>query len=115
MLRALPFLSYEAGGKVAVGVQASDYISSLDSPVLFVAIAGTSRSGKSFLANQVLGRMDGFDVKAGINACTRGVCDPVCTSLQLSFSQWHLPAYEYVRLVVRTRTLTMTHHYDSSL
>lgn len=38
-----------------------------------VCVAGKYRSGKSFLCNQILSRMDGFKVGSTTNACTDGV------------------------------------------
>ena len=70
---ALPFLSYDRHGCISVGVDASSFLSTLHSPVVFVTVAGPTRTGKSFLANQILGRMDGFEVKPGVHASTRGV------------------------------------------
>lgn len=38
-----------------------------------VTICGPYRSGKSFLANQLLQRTTGFDVGATTRACTKGI------------------------------------------
>ena len=51
---ALPFLSYDRHGCISVGVDASSFLSTLHSPVVFVTVAGPTRTGKSFLANQIL-------------------------------------------------------------
>lgn len=38
-----------------------------------MTICGPYRSGKSFLANQLLHRMNGFDVGSTTRACTKGI------------------------------------------
>ena len=38
-----------------------------------VCVGGKYRSGKSFLCNQILNRMDGFKTGSTTNACTEGV------------------------------------------
>ena len=74
LVKPLPFLTQDRhSGIITVGTDAANFLSALQSPVVLVSIAGPGRTGKSFLANQILGRMDGFDVKPGLSACTRGV------------------------------------------
>ena len=61
------------GSSLTLSDEAAAYLGTLASPVAMVCVAGASRTGKSFLANQLLGRMDGFDVRPGMYANTRGV------------------------------------------
>ena len=73
-LRPLSFLTHDRrSGAITVGAEASAFLSSLQAPVVLVSVAGSARTGKSFLANQILGQMDGFEAKPGLHACTRGV------------------------------------------
>ena len=75
MPRVSPLLLMESeGGRVHVGEAGADFLSNLQSEsVVLITHAGVPRSGKSFLANRLHGRMDGFRVSSGSTACTRGV------------------------------------------
>jgi len=42
-------------------------------PLTVVAIAGPQRTGKSFLANTIMGRMDGFQIGDSTQPCTKGL------------------------------------------
>ena len=82
----LPLLSYERG-VLAVGDEAARYLSTLSVPTALVCVAGPTRTGKSFLANQLVAsvgashasggaiesRSGAFEVRAGLYACTSGV------------------------------------------
>lgn len=42
-------------------------------PLIVVAIAGPQRTGKSFLANAIMDRMDGFAIGDSVQPCTKGI------------------------------------------
>ena len=42
-------------------------------PLSVVAIAGPQRTGKSFLANTVMGKMEGFQIGDSTQPCTKGI------------------------------------------
>ena len=42
-------------------------------PLTVVAIAGPQRTGKSFLANTIMNRMDGFQIGNSTQPCTKGL------------------------------------------
>lgn len=44
-----------------------------DHPLSVVAVAGPQRTGKSFLANTIMGRMDGFQIGDSTQPCTKGL------------------------------------------
>lgn len=44
-----------------------------DKKIAPIVIGGPWRSGKSFLANRLLGRMKGFDIGSTVKACTKGI------------------------------------------
>ncbi|KAL1503320.1 hypothetical protein AB1Y20_011372 [Prymnesium parvum] len=67
---ALPLVQEEEG-KLRLCQPGLDALRELKQPLALVSIAGTPRCGKSFLANQLLGRMDGFRVSSA--PCTRGL------------------------------------------
>jgi len=64
-------LVQEEEGKLRLCQPGLDALRELKQPLALVSIAGTPRCGKSFLANQLLGRMDGFRVSSA--PCTRGL------------------------------------------
>lgn len=70
----IPFLSHRRDdSQVTLHEEAAAYLSTLTTPIALILVAGPARSGKSFLANQLIGRMDGFEVRPGAYACTRGI------------------------------------------
>ena len=68
----LPFITY-AYGELSIGDAASTFLEEINGSLALITVAGIGRSGKSFLANQLLGQMDGFQVRSGMHPCTRGV------------------------------------------
>jgi len=51
-----------------------DFIKSIPGPIGVVAVAGTYRTGKSYLLNRMLlNRSTGFGVGPTINPCTKGL------------------------------------------
>lgn len=54
--------------------EAQDFFRNLsDKKVMVVGIAGPQRTGKSFLANILLNRMDGFKIGNTTLPCTKGI------------------------------------------
>jgi len=55
-------------------IEGSDFLNSLkDKQLSIISLAGPYRSGKSFLANQIMNSMSGFRIGSTINACTKGL------------------------------------------
>ncbi|KAG9306418.1 hypothetical protein G9A89_018301 [Geosiphon pyriformis] len=48
-------------------------IENIQEPVAIITVAGAFRRGKSFFANLLLGRHDGFDLGSQVHGCTRGI------------------------------------------
>ena len=71
---ALPFITVdEATGRFTVAPEATALLRSLGAArVSVVAIAGTYRTGKSFLLNQLAGGAT-FSVGSSVRACTKGL------------------------------------------
>lgn len=62
------------GGVLEVDEAAASWLASLRTPeVSVVCSTGTSRIGRSYLLNQLIGRSDGFPTSAGVRPCTRGL------------------------------------------
>jgi hypothetical protein len=65
----------EKSGHFEVTQQAMMFLESLprNQKVAVVAIAGPYRTGKSFLANRLLGQSQGFEIGSTTQACTKGI------------------------------------------
>ena len=70
---ALPLITLTDEGFV-VDDQTASLIAQVDGPIAVLCIAGLSRTGKSFILNQFLGRMrDGFEIGPTVHPCTKGL------------------------------------------
>ena len=96
----IPLLSYSSRtNSITLNEDAATVLSNIQTPVALIAVAGPTRCGKSFLASQLIaGRSlsidngsGGFDVRAGLHACTRGV--------------WLWPVPQYVEISGRRTAL----------
>ena len=69
----VPFIAHK-DGNFLVCDEGAELLSSLDGPLIVVAVAGFYRTGKSFLLNQLAGaQTGGFQVGSTIQSCTRGI------------------------------------------
>jgi hypothetical protein len=79
--RAIPFITQQASGALAIEAEAATFLRSVEPPVCVLAVVGMHRTGKSFLMNSLLlsqsqqseGCVRGFKVGNGLNTCTKGV------------------------------------------
>ena len=71
----LLLLSYTEGShEFKLSQEGKDFLSSLESPLGIVGVAGLYRTGKSYLLNKVLlNRTKGFGVGPTVNPCTKGI------------------------------------------
>ncbi|CAG8598270.1 9358_t:CDS:2 [Paraglomus brasilianum] len=60
-------------GSIQIMEDALTIIKEIEEPVAVIAVVGSFRRGKSFLANLLLGRIDGFELGATVHGCTRGI------------------------------------------
>lgn len=73
------FISYDDSHNWAVEAKAQRILRSIKGPICVIAVCGRARQGKSFMLNQILGRMsgndkfDGFKVSPTQSSCTRGI------------------------------------------
>lgn len=69
----IPFITWD-GGQFHVEERAKELLRGLGGrPLAVVAVAGTYRTGKSFLLNALMQRPGGFKVGGTVNACTKGI------------------------------------------
>ena len=65
---------YEGSREFKISEEGKVFLSSLDSPIAIVGVAGMYRTGKSYLLNRVLlNRKGGFGVGPTVNPCTKGI------------------------------------------
>lgn len=66
-------LRTDNGGNLMIEEDIARQISTLDKPLVVVAIAGTYRTGKSYLMNRLAGKSSGFALGSAIEAQTKGI------------------------------------------
>jgi len=79
--RAIPFITQQESGALAIEAEAAAFLRSVDAPVCVIAVVGMHRTGKSYLMNSLLlgeqrpeGTIErGFKVGKGLSTCTKGV------------------------------------------
>lgn len=70
----LSLLRYDAQSKrFEIGTEAIRTLESISGPVGVIAVCGRARQGKSFILNQLLGKMGGFQVGPSVRPCTKGL------------------------------------------
>ncbi|CAG8737834.1 2306_t:CDS:2, partial [Funneliformis caledonium] len=60
-------------GEIILCEEALDIIRKIDEPVSIIAVVGSYRKGKSWFANVLHGRCDGFELGSKTEGCTRGI------------------------------------------
>ncbi|KAL0477554.1 guanylate-binding protein [Acrasis kona] len=60
-------------GKLVLNEEAAQIITSITEPIAIVSIAGLSRTGKSFIMNQLIGNQKGFQIGPSVHPCTKGI------------------------------------------
>lgn len=70
---AIPFITVDDEGVFSLNQEAVDYLQSITGKISVVAIAGTYRTGKSYLLNQLSGKSGNFGVGNTVKACTKGI------------------------------------------
>ncbi|XP_051865894.1 guanylate-binding protein 2-like [Pristis pectinata] len=73
-------LVYNTGGKLHVNPEALRLLQSVVDPLVVVAVAGTYRTGKSYLLNRLVGVKKGFSLGSTVQSHTKGIwvwCRPL--------------------------------------
>ena len=71
---AIPFVTVSDSGELEISTEAMSLLDGMQQgKIAVVAICGTSNTGKSFLANRYLGRMQGFKTRGLLGSGTRGI------------------------------------------
>ncbi|PKC15471.1 GBP-domain-containing protein, partial [Rhizophagus irregularis] len=65
--------SGEEFGKIVTNPEALKILQTIREPLAIISVVGSYRRGKSWFANVLHGRHDGFDLGAKVEGCTRGI------------------------------------------
>ncbi|GES81403.1 guanylate-binding protein [Rhizophagus clarus] len=60
-------------GKIILNPDALNVLKNIREPLAIISVVGSYRRGKSWFANVLHGRHDGFDLGAKVEGCTRGI------------------------------------------
>ncbi|CAG8539700.1 1068_t:CDS:2 [Dentiscutata heterogama] len=72
--KSIQLLEYNVeNNQIILKQQALDIIERINEPVAIIAVVGSFRRGKSWFANVLHGRHDGFALGAEVEGCTRGI------------------------------------------
>jgi len=63
----------DAFGKIVLNPDALNILKTIREPLAIISVVGSYRRGKSWFANVLHGRHDGFDLGAKVEGCTRGI------------------------------------------
>lgn len=70
----IQLISFNEEGKIEVNPLALRILREIPKPISVIGVAGSYRTGKSFLLNRIiLNRKTGFHVGNTINPCTKGI------------------------------------------
>ena len=72
--KAIQLIRVTSNGDFEVTDEGTNFLNSVDGPLVVLGVAGMYRTGKSYLLNKVILRSErGFGVAPTINACTKGI------------------------------------------
>jgi GTPase Era involved in 16S rRNA processing len=80
-------MDIDENGKFIVSKKAINLLSSIETQIAIISIAGQYRTGKSFLLNRFAGQQRGFAIGPSTNPCTKGIWiwgEPIQISENLS-------------------------------
>ncbi|CAB5215378.1 unnamed protein product [Rhizophagus irregularis] len=63
----------EKFGQIALNPEALNILREINEPLAIISVVGSYRRGKSWFANVLHGRHDGFELGAKVGGCTRGI------------------------------------------
>ena len=71
---AIPFVTVSDDDELEISTEAMELLDGMQHhKIAVIALCGSSRTGKSFLANRYLGRMQGFKTRGLLGSGTRGI------------------------------------------
>ncbi|CAG8503708.1 uncharacterized protein OCT59_019046 [Rhizophagus irregularis] len=63
----------EKFGQILLNPEALNILREIDEPLAIISVIGSFCRGKSYFANVLHGRHDGFDIGSNVEGCTRGI------------------------------------------
>jgi len=70
----VPFIEIGEDGSFAIATQAMTHLEQMkDKNLAVIVVGGPARSGKSFLASRLLGRMEAFKIGRSVDSTTQGI------------------------------------------
>uniref|UniRef100_U9TEN3 GB1/RHD3-type G domain-containing protein n=1 Tax=Rhizophagus irregularis (strain DAOM 181602 / DAOM 197198 / MUCL 43194) TaxID=747089 RepID=U9TEN3_RHIID len=70
--KAIQLIKYE-NGKIILNKESLEIIKNIEEPVAIISVVGSYRRGKSYFANVLHGRHDGFELGSKVDSCTKGI------------------------------------------
>ena len=71
--KPIQIVSIDPAGNFVLHTEALNMIRAIKKKIAIVTVAGQYRTGKSFLLNRLIGRLNGFELGSTINPCTKGL------------------------------------------
>ncbi|RIB08262.1 guanylate-binding protein [Gigaspora rosea] len=72
-MHLLDYMRLDDDGAILLDEQALRILKKIDEPISVITVVGSYRRGKSYFANTLLGRHDGFKLGSSVNGCTKGI------------------------------------------
>ncbi|CAG8489811.1 1428_t:CDS:2 [Cetraspora pellucida] len=72
-IHLLNYMSLDDEGAILLDEKALRILRKIEEPIAVITVVGSYRRGKSYFANTLLGRHDGFKLGSSVNGCTKGI------------------------------------------
>ncbi|RIB08263.1 guanylate-binding protein [Gigaspora rosea] len=72
-MHLLDYMCLDEDGAILLDEQALRILKKIEEPISIITVVGSYRRGKSYFANTLLGRHDGFKLGSSVNGCTKGI------------------------------------------
>ncbi|CAG8663614.1 12892_t:CDS:2 [Dentiscutata erythropus] len=69
----LSYMRLDDEGLILLDEQALRILKEVEEPIAVITVVGSYRRGKSYFANTLLGRHDGFKLGSSVDGCTKGI------------------------------------------
>ncbi|CAG8788076.1 37743_t:CDS:2, partial [Gigaspora margarita] len=87
-MHLLDYMCLDDDGAILLDEQALRILKKIEEPISVITVVGSYRRGKSYFANTLLGRHDGFKLGSSVNGCTKGI------------DIWDTPFYHKGKLII---------------
>ncbi|CAG8770507.1 45384_t:CDS:2 [Gigaspora margarita] len=87
-MHLLDYMCLDEDGAILLDEQALRILKKIEEPISVITVVGSYRREKSYFANTLLGRHDGFKLGSSVNGCTKGI------------DIWDTPFYHKGKLII---------------